>query len=71
MSRANIRKWVLIVAAAAGLASVMLPAMDPDDDAEATEVNLIGDSEIPNPVIDDLLVLASDAVSRLISAIAD
>jgi hypothetical protein len=71
MSRADIRKWALISAAAAGLVSAMLPATDPDEGADATELNLIGDSEIPNPVIDDLLVIASDAVSRLISAIAD
>lgn len=71
MSRADIRKWTLISAATAGLASVTLPAIDLDEDADATELNLIGDSEIPNPVIDDLLVIATDAVTRLISAIVD
>jgi hypothetical protein len=71
MSRADIRKWALISAAAAGLASVTLPALDLDEDAETTEFHLIGDSEIPNPVIDDLLVIASDAVTRLISAVVD
>jgi hypothetical protein len=71
MSRADIRKWSLISVAAAGFALVTLPAMDLDEDVDATEFNLIGDSEIPNPVIDDLLVIATDAVTRLISAIVD
>jgi hypothetical protein len=71
MSRADIRKWTLISAAAAGFASATLPAIDPDEGVDATEFNLIGDSEIPNPVIDDLLVIAADAVTRLISAIVD
>jgi hypothetical protein len=71
MSRADIRKWTLISAAAAGLASATLPAMELDESSDATELNLIGDSEIPNPVIDDLLVIAADAVNRLISAIMD
>jgi hypothetical protein len=71
MSRADIRKWTLISAAAAGFALVTLPTMDLDEDVDTTEFNLIGDSEIPNPVIDDLLVIATDAVTRLISAIVD
>ena len=71
MSRADIRKWSLISVAAAGFALVTLPAMDLDESADATEFHLIGDSEIPNPVIDDLLVIATDAVTRLISAIVD
>lgn len=71
MSRADIRKWTLISAAAAGLAWVTVPGMDLDDDVDTTELNLIGDSEIPNPVIDDLLMIATDAVTRLISAIVD
>jgi hypothetical protein len=71
MSRADIRKWTLISAAAAGFALVALPTIDLDEDVDATEFNLIGDSEIPNPVIDDLLVIATDAVTRLISAIVD
>jgi hypothetical protein len=71
MSRADIRKWALISAAAAGLAAATLPATDSDEGVDATEFNLIGDSEIPNPVIDDLLVIAADAVTRLISAIVD
>jgi hypothetical protein len=71
MSRADVKKWALISAAATGLAWATLPVMDLDEDADAAELNLIGDSEIPNPVIDDLFVIASDAVSRLISAIVD
>ena len=71
MSRADIRKWTLISAAAAGFVSATVPAMDLDEDVDTTEFNLIGDSEIPNPVIDDLLVIATDAVTRLISAIVD
>lgn len=61
MSRADIRKWTLISVAAAGFAWMTLPAIDVDEDVNATELNLIGDSEIPNPVIDDLLVIATDA----------
>jgi hypothetical protein len=71
MSRADIRKWTLISAAAVGFASATLPAIDLDGDIDATKFNMIGDSEIPNPVIDDLLVIATDAVTRLISAIVD
>jgi hypothetical protein len=39
------RRWTLISAAAAGLASVTLPAIDLDESVDATEFNLIGDSK--------------------------
>jgi hypothetical protein len=71
MSRINIRKWTMISAAAAGFAVAIVPASDLDESADATEFNQTGDSEIPNPVIDDLLAIAADAVTRLIITIVD
>jgi hypothetical protein len=71
MAWADIRKWALISAAAAGFAYAIVPASEPEERADATVFDQIGDSEIPNPIVDDLLEIAADAVALLISTIVD
>jgi hypothetical protein len=71
MAWADIRQWALISAAAAVFAFAIVPASEPEESADATVFDQIGDSEIPNRVVDDLLVIAADAVVLLISTIVD
>jgi hypothetical protein len=65
LSRAEITKWALICGAAAIVSSAVLSAVEPADGLEAPLFQLLGDNEIPNPVIDDLLELGGDVVAFL------
>jgi hypothetical protein len=72
VSRAEITKWALICGAAAIVAAAMLPEGDPVGDPETTPLfELLGDNEIPNPVIDDLLGLGADVVTFLTRMVPD
>jgi hypothetical protein len=49
----------------------MLPAAGPADDPETSLLELLGDNEIPNPVIDNLLGLGADVVTFLTRMLPD
>jgi hypothetical protein len=66
VSRAVIIRWALISGTAAIVsAAILLPAVDPVDDPDAPLFELLGDNEIPNPIIDDLLEIGGDVASFL------
>jgi hypothetical protein len=43
----------------------VLPAVEPIADLETPVFELLGDNEIPNPIIDDLLEIGGDVASFL------
>jgi hypothetical protein len=71
LSRAEITRWALISGAAAIAAAAVLPAVDPVDDSATPLFELLGDNEIPNPIIDDLLGLGADVVTFLMRTVVD
>jgi hypothetical protein len=56
----------VISGAAALVATAILPAVEPAGDPEAPLFDLLGDNEISNPIIDDLIEIGSDVVSFLL-----
>jgi hypothetical protein len=71
LSRAEVTRWVLICGAAAIVAASVLPAAEPADDPETPLLELLGDNEIPNPIIDNLLGLGADVVTFLTRMLPD
>ncbi len=71
MSRAEIIRWGLICGTAAIVAAAVLPEGDLVDDPETPLFELLGDNEVPNPIIDDLLGLGADVVTFLTRTVAD
>jgi hypothetical protein len=65
LSWAKIIRWAAISGAAALVATAVLPAVEPAGDPEAPLFELLGDNEIPNLIIHDLLELGGDVVSFL------
>jgi hypothetical protein len=66
LSWAKITKWMVISGATALVATAVLPAVEPVSDPEGPLFELLGDNEIPNLIIDDLLELGGDVVSFLL-----
>jgi hypothetical protein len=63
--RARLWRTILICAAAAGFAAGMLPDGDSLNDAQTPTFELLGDNEIPNSIIDDILEIGVDVLNFL------
>lgn len=59
-------KWALMCGAGAFISSAALPAAEPMDDPETPLLELLGDNEIANPILDDLVDIAGDVAAFLI-----
>ena len=67
MSRGRITRWLLMGSAAAFISTAALPAVEPPlDDAGAPLFELLGDNEVANPIIDDVLEIAGDVAAFLV-----
>ena len=55
MSRAKILRWMLLSGVGAFIWNAALPPVEPMDDLGAPLLELLGDNEIANPVIDGIL----------------
>jgi len=66
VSRTRIMRWVLMCGVGAFIWSVALPAVEPMDDPGAPLLELLGDNEIANPILDDLVNIADDVTAFLI-----
>ncbi len=69
MSRAKIVRWLLMCGAGAFIWSAALPAVDPIDDSGSPFLELLGDNEIANPIIDGILEIGGDVAAFLIRMI--
>jgi hypothetical protein len=65
VTRAKITRLALSCGAAAFIAAAVLPSAEPVDDPGGSLFDLIGDNEVPNPVLDDLLGIGADVVAFL------
>jgi hypothetical protein len=66
VSRGRIARWLLMGGAAAFISTAALPTVEPLDDAGAPLFELLGDNEVANPIIDDVLEIAGDVAAFLI-----
>jgi hypothetical protein len=59
-------KWLLAYGALAFLSSAALPDAGLVDDAAAPAFELLGDNEMPNAIVDDLVDIAGDVAAFLL-----
>ena len=69
MSRAKNLRWMLLFGVGGFIWSAALPAVEPMDDLGAPLLELLGDNEIANPIIDGIVEIGGDVVDFLIRAI--
>ena len=69
MSRAKILRWMLLSGVGAFIWNAALPPVEPMDDLGAPLLELLGDNEIANPVIDGILEIGGDVMDFLIRMI--
>jgi hypothetical protein len=60
-----VTRWALIAGATAIVALVMLPAAGDAEEMEAPLLELFGDNEIPNQIIDGIVGIGGDVMAFL------
>ena len=64
--RSKIVRWALVSAASTMVVAAMLPAAESVDPPNAPVLELFGDNEIPNPVLDGIYDIGGDVVAFLL-----
>ena len=63
--RAAVTRWALITGATAIVALGMLPAAGGADEMQAPLLELFGDNEVPNQIIDGIVGVGGDVMAFL------
>ena len=63
--RAAVTRWALIAGATAIVALGMLPAAGGAEEMQAPLLELLGDNEVPNQIIDGIVNISGDVMAFL------
>jgi hypothetical protein len=66
VSRARMTKWLLVYGAAAFISSAALQDAEVMGETAAPAFELLGDNEMPNAIVDNLIDIAGDVAAFLV-----